>query len=379
MQSFRSPASYRLLGLSIAVFLIASALLVPSWSIRRSFAHPENGLNQDTRLAQENARRSYGQLSPSFEENRGQFGDEVKFAARAGRYMILLTESGAVLVPNKRRVKRDAPQAPDDTQYNRPREPQTSDDVENERNTAVAMKLVGASTTSEIKGTKQLPGIVNYFIGDQPQNWKTDIPTFSGVQYKNVYPGVDMVYYSNGRDIEYDLVVAPGVSPRVIEISYEGARSVKVDSESGDVLLETSAGVLRQHSPTVYQNIGRGRKAVRGSYQLKSNNRITFQVGDYDRSKALIIDPVLSYSTTLGGDGEYSYAIAIDSAGNAYLVGETSSSFFGTENSFQPNFGGAVDATVTKLNSTGTDVIYTTYLGGPQSDVGYDVAVDAAG
>src|SRR5205809_496636 len=108
MQSFRSPASYRLLGLSIAVFLIASALLVP----------------------------------------------------------------------NKRRVKRDAPQAPDDTQYNRPREPQTSDDVEIERNTAVAMKLVGASTTSEIKGTKQLPGIVNYFIGDQPQNWKTDIPTF---------------------------------------------------------------------------------------------------------------------------------------------------------------------------------------------------------
>ncbi|MBI2829078.1 MAG: SBBP repeat-containing protein, partial [Acidobacteria bacterium] len=209
--------------------------------------------------------------------------------------------------------------------------------------------------------------------------------SYARVRYESVYPGVDLVYYGNQRQLEYDFVVAPGADPGAIKLAFEGARSIERDA-SGNLILRTAGGDLRMHKPVVYQEVGGVKRLIPGRYVVASKQQVGFHVAAYDRSKPLVIDPVLVYSTFLGGSGnDFGFRIAVDSAGNAYVTGGTDSTNFpGPGGIAAPKLGSSAkgaggDVFVTKLNPAGTALVYSTYLGGSGNDGGIGIAVDSAG
>jgi hypothetical protein len=244
------------------------------------------------------------------------------------------------------------------------------------------MKLVGANRAPKIIGLEELPGKSNSFAGSDPKRWRAGIPTYAKVKYEGVYPGVDLVYYGRERQLEYDFVLAPHADPKSIRMDFSGADKVTVD-DRGDLVLETAGGQVRMRKPVIYQEGQESpgaRQEIAGGYALDANRQVSFEVGDYDPSRALVIDPVLVYSTYLGGSGEdVGASIAADSNGNAYVTGLTESANFPKTNPAQPAFGGAIDAFVAKLNPAGTAVVYSTYLGGSGEDQALAIAVDTAG
>ena len=239
------------------------------------------------------------------------------------------------------------------------------------------MNLVGANPDASVTGLDQLPGTSNYFIGNDPSQWHTNIANYGQVEYQGVYPGVNLVYYGNQQQLEYDFVVAPGADPGSIRLSFQGADSISLDDQ-GNLVLATGSGDVLEHAPVVYQEVGGARQAVAGQFVLLGQDEVGFQIGTYDAGLPLTIDPVLSYSTYLGGSGgDQANAIAVDGSGNAYVTGNTSSTDFPTTaGAFQTSLGGNGNAFVTKLNATGTALIYSTYLGGGD---GSGIAVDGSG
>jgi hypothetical protein len=201
------------------------------------------------------------------------------------------------------------------------------------------------------------------------------------VRYSEVYPGIDVVYYGNQRRLEYDFVVEPGRNPDAIALEFAGAEKMEVEPETGDLLLGIGEKIIRQHKPVVYQETSAGKREVDGRYALRSGGRVGFEVGEYDRNATLIIDPVLVYSTFLGGNGsqEQGKSIAVDSTGNAYVAGFTESADFPTANAAQGTNRGAFDVFVTKLNAAGSALVYSTYLGGSGSELCQALAVDSTG
>jgi hypothetical protein len=255
------------------------------------------------------------------------------------------------------------------------------------------MKLVGANPQPQVSGLEELPGKANYFLGNDPKQWRSNIPTYGKVKYHDVYPGIDLVYYGQQRQLEYDLIVAPGANPRGIRLSFEGVDSLEVDPQ-GNLILHTSSGELVQHVPNIYQEIHGNKQSISGRYALIETEgpalsinhapgnpqQVRFEVDRYDPTRALVIDPVLVYSTYLGGSGpEGASGIAVDSVGSAYVTGSTFSSDFPTAGSFDTSASGENDAFVTKLNTTGSALVYSTYLGGSDFESGHAIAVDATG
>jgi hypothetical protein len=270
------------------------------------------------------------------------------------------------------------------------------------------MRLVGANPEPEVIGLEELPVKSNYFIGKDPAEWQTNVPHYAQVKYQGVYPGVDLVYYGNQGQLEYDFVVSPGGDPKVIQLAFEGADSIETD-EAGDLVLKISQGALHFRKPQVYQEIDGVRQKIPGRYVLlepefqdhgfQSSNarpqtRIGFQVAAYNSGKKVIIDPVLSYSTYLGGsDVEYASDIVVDASGDAYITGQTASIDFpttvgvldttcGTDSNCNKSLPGVFsgsDVFITKLNPTGSDLVYTTYLGGSGGETGNGLAIDVAG
>ena len=162
------------------------------------------------------------------------------------------------------------------------------------------MRLEGANLTAQIAGGDLLPGKVNYFIGSDPKNWRTDVPSYARVKYAGIYPGVDLVFYGNQHRLEYDFVVAPGADPKAIELSLKGAQKLWINSK-GDLILSISGGQVALQKPVIYQIVKGDRRAIQGSYLVARNQSVSFAISDYDKSAPLIIDPVLNYSTYLGG------------------------------------------------------------------------------
>jgi uncharacterized protein (TIGR03437 family) len=230
------------------------------------------------------------------------------------------------------------------------------------------MKLVGANPRPQVVGFDELPGKSNYFIGNDPAKWRTNVPTYAKVRFQNVYPGVDLIYYGQQGKLEYDFVVAPGADPERIRFALEGASQPAVDA-NGDLML---AAGLRLHKPTLYQEVFGMRQEVMGAYRLTSR-QVSFAVEAYDRQKPLVIDPVLAYSAFLPGPAN---AIALDAAGNAYVAGEAGSSPPATGASL---FGKNPHICVAKLNAAGSAVVYSAYLGGSGQDFVLGIAVDPAG
>lgn len=443
---------------------------------------------------------TYGKLPLAFEVNEGQTDSRVKFLSRGGGYTLFLTESEAVLSlrkaesvaptfrPARAGLKSGTTKSVDNPTTDK--RPQTSDSV-------VRMKLAGANPNATATGINELPGKTNYFIGNDPKKWRTNVPTYAKVKYSGVYPGVDLVYYGNqSGQLEYDFVVAPGADPNVISINVGAVREppsplrngglvpdksargqeptkravheppLRLDP-NGDLVLHSDGGEIRLQKPVVYQEPSTvdssqltakdetrhlplaTRHFLDGHYSLDAQNRIGFMVGGYDHSKPLVIDPAIAYSTLLGGTTGPTYAraiatytdsstgtvyayvagytcasdfptanplhtyggacdgfvtkfdpaasgpasvvfstylgggggagIAVDSAGNAYVTGSTSSINFPTSNAYQATLKGGADAILTKLNADGSMLLYSTFFGGSGSDGASAIALDSAG
>src|SRR5437879_378348 len=315
---------------------------------------------------------AFGKLPLSFEANRGQTDSRVRFLSRNLQHTLLLAQTEAVLVFITREHPEGSERQGARAKLGQPR-PATR--------TVLRMTFLGANPDACVTGREELPGKANYFIGNDPAGWRTNVPTYARVHYEDLYPGIDLVYYGNQRQLEYDFVVRPGADPRRIALGFRGAQRLEVDPQ-GDLVLHTAAGAIRQRKPIVYQEVAGRRVEIPGDYVLRDGQRVGFHVAAYDTSLPLIIDPTLSYSTYLGGTGfDEGRGIAVDATtGEAYVTGFTDSFDFPTVRASQTTFaGGSGDAFVTKLNATGSALVYSTYLGGKGFDTGFGIAVDSMG
>ncbi|MGI8597610.1 MAG: SBBP repeat-containing protein, partial [Chitinophagaceae bacterium] len=328
-----------------------------------------------TEQAKANILEQYGQLPLHFEPNQGQINtEEVKFISRGNGYQTFLSATEAVLSlhqspPPAHTVK----QTPQDKIKRLKKKTKTG------KPAIVTMQIIGANKEASSTGIEQLEGKSNYFFGNDSAKWKTDVPNYKRVQFDEVYEGIDLQYYGNQRQLEYDFVVKPGADPEQIKLQFKGVSELSVNNE-GELILKTKLGELKQKKPFIYQTTEDGSKQeVAGSYKV-TGQKVSFDLVDYDTTKELIIDPILVYSTYLGGNGsDSSYAIAVDTAGNAYVTGRTSSTNFPLANAIQNTFGGIGDAFITKINAAGNQLVYSTYLGGNNYDYGNAIAVDTAG
>ena len=325
---------------------------------------------------------AYGRLPLSFEINRGQVEDSegnVKFLARGHDYMLFLSTTEAVFsFP-------PCPEEPceagsDAGGSSLPASPPSTADVSPPEH-VVRMKLAGANPAPRVTGVNPLPGKVNYFRGNNPQNWHTRIPTYSRVRYESVYPGIDLVFYGNHQQLEYDFVVAPGADPGAIRLSLGGEGHLRLDAQ-GDLLLGEPGRKIRFLRPRLYQEVAGQKQAVAGRFRLMAAGQVGFEVGAYDRKQSLRIDPVLAYSTYLGTPNfDQANGIAMDAFGDAYVTGFTVSSTFPVTSGAlkTSNKGGYNDAFITKFSPAGSSLVYSTYLGGSSTDQATAIVLDASG
>ncbi len=401
--------AFGLIGLTIGIAWRSCSLRSPLRCFARKTSAPNlqaqsvsvSPREEFQRATPVSLKQAYGKLPLSFEANRGQLDPSVSFQSHglgyslslsAGDAVLALRTSGTKLAEQKRLVP--------EMRGGNIRQPVGS------RQSVIRMKFSGANPKSEALGLDRLPGIVNYFIGNDPAKWRTNIPTYQKIEYKNIYAGVDLVYYGNEGQLEYDLIVAPGADPTQIALAFEGTNHIEVD-EHRDLRISVptppmsplAAATIRMHKPVVYQLDDYGRKhLLEGGYVIRSaqasirgsankiglhtgevvlgekrTTEVAFQVASYDANRPLIIDPVLSWATYLGGRNEdYGFGIAVDQNGNAYVTGHTDTGFPSGAGQFGSAF-------VTRINAAGTAVLYTTYLGGSGLEDGLGIAVDQAG
>jgi len=361
-----------------SLLIAASAVLASSlaWSglshesLPRAFAKPRVVKSPGGSTAHIEA--AYGKLPLSFELNRGQTDSRVKFLSRGSGYTFFLTPDEAVMVLRSAPTAKGDKTAPGAASRKVPTHEKTAPPA------VLRMRMVGANPKPAVAGLDALPGKSNYFIGDDPQKWRTGVANFSKVKYAGVYPGIDLVFHGNQRQLEYDFVVAPGGDPGAIRLAWKGAKRIEVDGR-GDLVLHVAGGRVVHHAPVVYQEIDGSRHEIRGSYVLRGKDQVGFRVASYDRSSPLVIDPVLLYSTYFGNYCE-ALGIAVDGSGNAYVTGLTGSANFPTAGPLQAAHGGGpYDAFVSKLNAAGSALTYSTYLGGSWEDQGFGIAVDVSG
>ncbi|HXH48429.1 MAG TPA: SBBP repeat-containing protein, partial [Terriglobia bacterium] len=328
------------------------------------------------------AYRSLTRHRIAFEANVGQADSRAKFISRNPSYNLLLTSSGAVLSFQKRGGKDTGP----GTGITPSAQP-TLEFPEETYSVTVGIGLLGSNLKPEISGEGKLPTISNYFIGNDASQWRKRIPNYARVRYRGVFPGVDVVFGSAHGNLEYDFTVAPGATPEAIRLVFQGFDSVRLDSR-GNLVLRLGPDQIVQRRPFLFQQNSEGQQVVQGRYTIRGRYEVGFEVGRFDRSRPLYIDPVLSYATYLGGSAyDSSTAIAVDASGNSYITGWTNSTNFPvTTGVFQTSCGGSSscgsansDIFVTKLSPDGSTVVYSTFIGGGSVDVAKGIAVDGLG
>ena len=360
--------------LGVGVGLVAILGLAGSAAAQ---APPKHTSHDVPETAKHHLLKAYGELPLQFEANQGQTNPQVKFLSRGRGYVLFLMPTEAILSLNKPQSSAGAARRGGIKDV----KPQ------NTGRTVVRMGLVGANPSPQIVGMDELAGKSHYFIGHDSKKWRTNVPVYARVEVRNVYPSVNLVYYGNQRRLEYDFVVVPGADPKTIVLGFQGADKLEID-DLGDLVLHIAGSKMRLRRPILYQEIDGVRQEVSGGYLLKDKHQVGFHVAAYDAARTLVIDPVLVYSSYLGGsNAEGANAgggIAVDGAGNAYVTGTTRSLDFPTVNPLQPTcspdeFGYCYDAFVTKLNAAGSALVHSTFLGGSGHDIGTRIAVDAAG
>jgi hypothetical protein len=367
-----------IIGLVFGLF--ASNVLIGGTALRKSEPNKQNKRTDSVQF-----QNSLDNLPVYFEENRGLTNDEVRYLARGnGGATLFLTAAEAVYVLR-------SPASVDLSTSIKYQQPKAEDCA-----LAVHMKLSGANENAVFAGEEQLEHRTNYIIGSDSSGWQTGIPNYRRVLVNDIYDGVDMVWQGKTRgEVQYDFIVKPNANPAQIEWRIEGARNVSIDAD-GSLLIETELGTLRQGKPFSYQDADGLRAEVESGYVVSGERKsdfanrdlftVKFEVGDYDRSKNLTIDPSvnlsnLAFSTLLGGNDENrGTSIAVDPAGNVYVVGRTfSEPFPTTAGSVDTSHNGGADVFVTKLNASGTALIYSTFIGGISNDLGTGMTIDSAG
>ncbi|MGC2062980.1 MAG: SBBP repeat-containing protein, partial [Thermodesulfovibrionales bacterium] len=318
---------------------------------------------------------SFEMLPLAFEPNLGQADPKVRFVGRGNGASFLFTSDSVIFRVSRR--------------LSNPKPGEKSILSGSFVTDSVRLSLVGVSPGATISGGGLLPGKSNYIVGDDPSRWRKNVPMFSKIRYEGIYPGVDLIFYGNQRRLEYDFVVAPGVDPSIVRIKVEGAVKSSTDS-SGNLVLSLHGIELLQKKPLVYQMVDGRKLPVDGHYVKQGAHIYGFVVGPYDRSRALVIDPVLQYSTYLGGTdsegtlyGDKGHAIAVDGKRNAYITGTTTSNDFPIVNPIESPctencLASFMQAFVSKINTSGNFLEYSTFLGGLQSE-GTGIAVDNEG
>jgi hypothetical protein len=285
-----------------------------------------------------------------FEANQGQAASDVKFLARGNGYGLLLTPEAAIL---NIRSNGSGP-------------------------SRVHMQLANANPSPQMTGSDALPGKTNYLIGKDPTKWHQNVSTFARVRYSSVYPGVDLVYYGKQGKLEYDFEVAPAADPSQVGLRFQGAEDLALSSE-GDLMLSSDGGGLRFQAPRLYQTIDGQQRPVEGRFVIRNDKEVGFAVGAYDRTRTLVIDPVLVYSTYLGGTGDENTArIAVDSSSNMYVaVATTSTDTTVNGNTPIATAHGGGDILIRKIDSGGTTIVFQTYLGGTGLETPAGIGVDS--
>jgi hypothetical protein len=359
---------------------------------------------------------AYGKLPLSFEVNKGQVDRQMQFVTRGPKQLVGLLSDGLVIALPGKDDESEAASRPAmrSLEWNishlldgKPRAG-SGENRNSNQDRVVRMALIGARTGAQGVGLDELPGKANYFFGRDSGKWETNIQTYSKVQYKEIYPRTDLVYYGNQAQLEEDFVVKPGGEPNAIRLSFKGVREARVDELTGDLVLSgaQSNGDIRLRKPLVYQQKRNGtspdggsdKQLVDGRYTIGTNGQVGFEIAQYDRTENLVIDPVISSFTYLGGlQTDFGLKVAVDSTGAAYVTGATVSSNFPISGAYQPGLSGGgtcgnpgtagnslrrfpcPDAFVSKLDPSGTKLVYSTYLGGTRSDFGTGIAVDSNG
>jgi len=382
----------------VVVTLIAIAAVVFAVGPAKSFIHHDDARTAQmarpasrptavTPATRAGINASFAALPLAFEANEGQTDPQVKYMARGNGYTLFLTSGDAVLsfasssssgqsrtkemmqrrlpgysLATKRLIRRNRTQS-----MSRPSSVAT-----------LRMHVVGGKSDAAIVGSEQLSSKANYLIGNDPSKWHRGVTNYARVSYHDVYPGVDLTYHGHQNQLEFDFVVAPGSTPDPINLSFSGASRMTTDA-AGNLALSSAAGDLTLNKPVAYQELNGVRQLVDARFVLKANRQVGFELGQYDRSRELVIDPSLSYATYLGGAGEdVGFGIALDTVGNAFITGHSNSTAF-------PGFSGTVtghsagfSAFVTELDTT-NKLVYTTFIGGSGDDLGSSIAADATG
>lgn len=336
---------HRLLTSGITLALAASTIVAAS---------PGAGLAANSGRVDRSTKASTG-LPLEFEKNQGQTDSQVKFLSRGPAYTLFLTQTEAVM-----KLSPVATGSASKAAFGSAARPES----------AVRMRVEGANPRSMARGLKKLPGVTNDLRGSDPAKWHRGIPNFRQVAYKSILPGIDLIFYGKTNGPEYDFIVAPKADPRSITMVFSGAQKMSIDGR-GNLVFQTAAGVLRHHKPFIYQLNDGGRKVISGHYALKGSGKVGFSIGAYDSAKALFIDPTLSYNYTVDNSGtstngtDVGNAIAVNSSGEAFVTGQTSSTDFPTA---APSGGAVLDSSCGISTSCDTDVTFfpgVTVLGLP--------------
>ena len=318
---------------------------------------------------------AYAALPLAFEANQGQVDPQVKYMARATGYKLFLTNHDAVFSFHSQSSASGLATRHLGPELKARNLPSPSD---LNKNAVVRMRLVGANSAAQVAATDELPGKTNYYLGNDPKNWHTNVSQYARVSYKNVYPGIDLTYYGERSKLEFDFIVAPESNPAPINLAFSGAQSVATDA-SGNLAIASAAGDVVLHKPVAYQQHDGARELIDARFVLEANNQVTFELGSYDHSRELVIDPSVTYATYLGGAAEDEvYGLAVDSAKSIYVTGESdSTSGWPTSAGGNVPSGHGFDAFVTKFTSAGV-ISYTTFVGGTGTDTGLAIAVDSS-
>ncbi len=325
---------------------LASLLLLVMASLGNAFLALPAATDEDTKAQ---VAQGYSTLPLVFEPNLGQTDDSVQFLNRTGSTTTYFTPTETVFV----------------------RSYEDTADV-------LRVSLVGANEAPAVEGLNEQESRSNYFVGNDESKWQTDVPHYEKVQYDEVYPGIDLVYYGNNSQLEHDFVVSPGTNPDQIAFQFEGANDISIDDD-GNLVLTQDHGTTVFAKPFTYQETKD--TPVDSSYVLAEDNTVKFALADYDTAKELVIDPVVvSYSTYLGGSGSDSgSAFEVHPNGNIFVVGHTSSTNFPTASAFQGSNSGSTDIFLVRMAADGSSLVYATYLGGSGADADAAITVDFAG